>query len=1034
MKKYLLLFVCLLVTTWAGATTYSLGTGSSLVISDDGTTATLNVGTAGDFYAWANPLQWGAAELTAMGNVTSTLTVTGNVNGNDLSKLSDFASKTIDFSTVTSIDGLSSLALNSKTEGLKFSSSSYFSQISVWSVKYLYTLNTTSDPTNANVEIKSTGGLAAALTNVPALGAVHTLTISGTTQLNSTDFDALNNSTNVTIKTLDLSGSAGASTATTVTNTNITLLNVGKNTSITYSSTSGKTYAYIHSDWVGSTEYKRQYVTAYNATAGQLSTILGDYTSLNPYKLSVEGPMNQADFTTVVGTTATVVNLENATLSGITDFSTLTFGTTTNSSVQYCIMPTGMTSIPTTWTSLFTNLKSTISYTMPTTTGTTVNYDAKLVGYVKEAGTLNDVISLSELSGGQNYRYYFGDVTLSGNLLASDLATSSSIVNTDGHLKSESETAFTGITGLNNAGSITSITLTDADFANNEDMNFAKLGLGKLATVNLPLAADMTRIPESCFMNNGVLKEICIPSNYHEIGSNAFANVYTLSHVYTTGTNTKVKYDNGENTITLSENITKIETGTFANVKKFTDVYCLSTKAPKCAADAFDAISYYGHGGHTPSTPITRASYANGDAFAILHYPTGTSDSEVKNYTDVDRVYSIVDETQATDGYGNTMVWPTQQEYYKAESQAYAGQTWKAWTDGVYSNGVVYTTEAAVTAAGLTSDATQKYNGTDYTGWHQFVLSAAYDYANPDKPHWNFSKIKDNQWWTICVPFDLTKSQLLTMFGDNTATDDTKYPNVCTLTKVIRDKDTKIIKLCFGENLETAATSDDAVVIQAGYPYMIKPNMLEAKDGHTYIPSNHIFAYTPSTTSTTTTLLPSYNADDNVKSTVKENGTTDAGDGFTYRFIGTYVKTLMPAHGFYLGWDTSSKSAVYYYQGNDASSKKSWNAYTCIVGAKMTATKVAQSGDFSNNTYVPAHLYITCESDLFEGNGAKVGIIFDDESTPTKINGVAFDNAAANEVTGKVYNMNGQQVRTNGSFDGLNKGVYIMNGKKYVVK
>jgi hypothetical protein len=775
-----------------------------------------------------------------------------------------------------------------------------------------------------------------------------------------------------------------------------------------------------------------------------LSTALTGYASYD--KLEVAGELSTADFTTLKTLTVPTIKLSAATLATGTTESAISFAN--NATVQNVILPKGLSAVNASMFSGCTSLNAAISfsdYTITNTSGTEESR-VKLIGYVKTAGTLYNVIN--ELHTGSSeinkdlgyinaYAYQItkiGSVVLSGNLLACDITNSSSLVNTEGHVIVTGETSYSGIVGLNNSGSITSMILTDADFANNEDMNFAKLGLGKLATVNLPLAADMTRIPESCFMNNGVLKEICIPSNYHEIGSNAFANVYTLSHVYTTGTNTKVKYDNGENTITLSENITKIETGAFANVKQFTDVYCLSTTAPKCAVDAFDGCSYYGNGGHTPTTPITRASYTNGNAFAILHYPTGTSDSEVKNYTDVDRVYSIVDETQATDGYGNTMVWPTQEQYYKAESQAYAGQTWKAWTDGVYSNGVVYTTEAAVTAAGLTSDATQKYNGTDYTGWHQFVLSAAYDYANPDKPHWNFSKIKDNQWWTICVPFDLTKSQLLTMFGDNTATDDTKYPNVCTLTKVIRDKDTKIIKLCFGENLETAATSDDAVVIQAGYPYMIKPNMLEAKDGHTYIPSNHIFAYTPSTTSTTTTLLPSYNADDNVKSTVKENGTTDAGDGFTYRFIGTYVKTLMPAHGFYLGWDTSSKSAVYYYQGNDASSKKSWNAYTCIVGAKMTATKVAQSGDFSNNTYVPAHLYITCESDLFEGNGAKVGIIFDDESTPTKINGVAFDNAAANEVTGKVYNMNGQQVRTNGSFDGLNKGVYIMNGKKYVVK
>jgi hypothetical protein len=35
--------------------------------------------------------------------------------------------------------------------------------------------------------------------------------------------------------------------------------------------------------------------------------------------------------------------------------------------------------------------------------------------------------------------------------------------------------------------------------------------------------------------------------------------------------------------------------------------------------------------------------------------------------------------------------------------------------------------------------------------------------------------------------------------------------------------------------------------------------------------------------------------------------------------------------------------------------------------------------------------------------------------------------------TGNVFNMQGQKVSTNG-IEGLPKGMYIMNGKKYVVK
>ena len=49
---------------------------------------------------------------------------------------------------------------------------------------------------------------------------------------------------------------------------------------------------------------------------------------------------------------------------------------------------------------------------------------------------------------------------------------------------------------------------------------------------------------------------------------------------------------------------------------------------------------------------------------------------------------------------------------------------------------------------------------------------------------------------------------------------------------------------------------------------------------------------------------------------------------------------------------------------------------------------------------------------------------------PTNIHAINF----ANDLADKVYTLDGRLVRTNGSLDNLPKGVYIINGKKHVLK
>ena len=144
-------------------------------------------------------------------------------------------------------------------------------------------------------------------------------------------------------------------------------------------------------------------------------------------------------------------------------------------------------------------------------------------------------------------------------------------------------------------------------------------------------------------------------------------------------------------------------------------------------------------------------------------------------------------------------------------------------------------------------------------------------------------------------------------------------------------------------------------------------------------------------------------------------------------------------------------------------------AYTGDDTDKVSYSQVKRVTDISarnnNMTYVKAHtrlqgeefnnsllIYVDNKVTGDETSGVKpltLGVIaknaddnawtcFDDfelyylADIPTGISGVVKD---ANVTTGNVYNLNGQLVRRNAtSLNGLAPGVYVMNGKKYVVK
>lgn len=133
--------------------------------------------------------------------------------------------------------------------------------------------------------------------------------------------------------------------------------------------------------------------------------------------------------------------------------------------------------------------------------------------------------------------------------------------------------------------------------------------------------------------------------------------------------------------------------------------------------------------------------------------------------------------------------------------------------------------------------------------------------------------------------------------------------------------------------------------------------------------------------------------------TINSDATTVSKDG--YIFTGTYAaSTVMVAGSYFVGHEQNSTAARLY---NTDKGTKTITGLRAYLKPETTST-------------------------------AKVtGLSFDDDnSTVTAIEDVTTDVTVNN---GNIYNLSGQLVKTGATnLDGLDKGIYILNGKKYVVK
>lgn len=665
----------------------------------------------------------------------------------------------------------------------------------------------------------------------------------------------------------------------------------------------------------------------------------------------------------------------------------------------------------------------------------------------------------------------------------------------------------------------------DEKFQN--DLCLGALGktYGQLKTVTWPTDKSVQEIPTSCFVSNHNITEICIPENVKKIGGSAFQDVHNLIRVTTTGPSKywegnveKVvpagTYDHGDSTATFSAKLQMIETGAFSLVENFKDVYCLGKDAPQCQRWAFYTNLTFGNNGFTRTDDglITRENFYKGGAtdptdptkkapkqwIAVLHFPSGCSSKQVKKYTDPTREYSVADGKGTTDGNGHLLMWPKHTEMVMSYAQGHTGYIWKAWTpkrnekqganffefelsDAIYHDPLHPTQTmgnaeyANAIKEGKVSDGDYRFyvpseTKEDYQGWHEFILTGSSNYSDPHDPKWNFEKISDNGWWTICLPFDMTKAQMAQVFGTKNPDGTVKeYPVLCRLVSVTRDDTKQQITLNFGKDLvqykdETnneskEATDSASVVLHKGHPYMLKPNMPIDKNGKVTIPRDlpfKVLKFVPPTDGVDNIIAKDEATINDVSPVVQAVNEKGEKVDWYYRFIGTFTKWYVPENCYFFAWYGKESQPRWFYKNYIDRQKRFWNPNTCVImvnNENHVPTFVGYGEGQEDETshwdifdkayvsyfdwdgYTPKPAVNNAQSNKPTGNAKVAPSLYGFEGASGIVNQIKFNFKQADPSSAApVYNLNGQMVSPDGDTSRLVKGIYIKNGRKFVVK
>ena len=262
----------------------------------------------------------------------------------------------------------------------------------------------------------------------------------------------------------------------------------------------------------------------------------------------------------------------------------------------------------------------------------------------------------------------------------------------------------------------------------------------------------------------------------------------------------------------------------------------------------------------------------------------------------------------------------------------------------------------------------------DYAGWKNFALVG----ENKEDDTWDDNKRVDGKWYTMCLPFDMTAQQLKSAYGSKV--------------EVVEFSDVEVVTKPNNDKIVTLKFKQPVTETKAHHPYMIHPSLHKGTQ-----------------TGVKTTIV-------GIKKQEEKQGSLDAqkvvkiADGVTYTFIGNY-KNAKPLQQF----------SYYYYSGDNETQYK--NGFY----------KWIKSG---SGTWTPYTACVLMNKD--NGANAKPSISYYLESIDgqtTAIDTLPVMPAVHDMQQGKVYTITGQLVQQGIiNLKALPQGVYIVNGKKYIVR
>lgn len=160
---------------------------------------------------------------------------------------------------------------------------------------------------------------------------------------------------------------------------------------------------------------------------------------------------------------------------------------------------------------------------------------------------------------------------------------------------------------------------------------------------------------------------------------------------------------------------------------------------------------------------------------------------------------------------------------------------------------------------------------------------------------------------------------------------------------------------------------------------------------------------------------------------------------FSYTFVGSFFLSVMPKDCYFLGWDSKKKCAAFWFNRVPNLSSQDWNNQTGIIcpnfNTSLTIDPATSLSDPARWIFGASDI----ENDDLVGvaSGAKKSLMdMDFGSIDVVVSGIGqinLDRSADKAVQEDViYDLRG--VRMNQPKSRLSKGVYIVNGKKYIVE